>query len=152
MLFFVEEGELVGHALGYAAGIAVVVVALDVAVVDGLDASAGRQAERDVFYGLAAGEPLLLVVCLDFLDGIVVVGGIEVVGLVDNLEAVGGDEARGVGVDEGAVRLDIDDAAVAQDAGVDAEKAVGRQAFRSLLHLRVGEGNPDLADFAGGEK
>ena len=80
MSFFIEESKLVGHTLGYAARIAVIVVAVDVAVVDGFDAAVRRQPEGDIFYGLAAGEPLLFVVCLDFFDGIIVGRGIEVVG------------------------------------------------------------------------
>ena len=58
----------------------------------------------------------------------------------------------GVGKEEIGVRLDMNAPAVLEEATIAFHEIGGREAFRGLLHLWVGEGQPDFAHLAWGKE
>ena len=61
-------------------------------------------------------------------------------------------ESLSIGVEERAIGLEMDRATRAQHLEIATDEARGGQALRHLLHLGVGEGNPDLIDFSRSEE
>ena len=79
-------------------------------------------------------------------------GSVEIGSGVDDIEAAGAGEAGGVGVKERGICLKMDYAAGSEDTSVDFEEAGRSEAPACFLHLRIGERDPDLRDFAGSEE
>ena len=65
---------------------------------------------------------------------------------------VGAEHLLGVGEEEVGVGLEVYDALVCEEAAVAAEEVGAGESLGGFLHLGVGEGEPYLADFVGGEE
>ena len=119
----------------------------------GLDKLFARLAyEPDVLDVHAPLEPLLLVEGL-YLEN--VVGDarvVEVVGSHLHGVAVGLHHFAGVGVHEGAVALEVDESVGGEYLLVERHEAGRGEPLAHLLHLRVGEGNPDFRHLARSEE
>ena len=114
------------------------------------------QLPAEVLDGHAAVEPLVFVVGLEH-------GGfgerlrarciaVQVIGVGEDGEAVELEHGAGVGVEEGAVGLEVDTSARAQELRVARHEKGGGEALGGFLHLRVGEGNPYLVHLGGREE
>ena len=110
-----------------------------------------RQGKADVLDGQATLQPLHLIVGLDVQDVIGQAAGIQVIGIGLDGQVVLLDEGVGIGIEKGAIGLQVNDAAVAQDIAVIVQEARRCQALVDFLHLRVGEGNPYLGHLVGGK-
>ena len=117
-----------------------------------------RQGELQVFDGESPVEPLVFVVGMDAEDeayGMVRLAGegmVEVVGGEEEWQAVYGDNVAGVGKEEVGVGLEMHRAAVGKEMPVALQEECGGEAFGGLLHLGVGEGEPNLRHLSGGEE
>ena len=103
-----------------------------------------------------AVEPLLFVVgaYVERGGGFLGCQGVQVGHVVADIEGlrVGLAQPARVGVQEGRVGLEVDEAAGRQDMPVQLEETSRGQALALFLHLRVGEGNPYLGHLAGREE
>ena len=138
-----------------AAPIASIRVALDLHL--RFDPSLARgEAEAEVLDGQAAVEPLLLVVCADgarLVEARVRGVGVEVGRAGRRLQLVHAEHFAGVSKEKRAVGLEVDaPALLRQDAAVERHEAGAGEAFPRLLHLRIGEGDPEFVHFARLEK
>ena len=110
----------IGHELGHL-DVAAVVTAIGV----GLNLDIGlnelhtmRQGKADVLDGQATLQPLHLIVGLDVQDVIGQAAGIQVIGIGLDGQVILLDEGVSISIEEGAIGLQVDDAAVAQDIAV----------------------------------
>ena len=113
---------------------------------------AGFADELEVFDVQAPVEPLLFVVGADGEDFVGRAAVVEVVGRDAHRVAVGLHHLAGVGEKELAVGLEVDEALAGEDFAVQLHEAGRGEPLVYLLHLRVGEGNPNLRHLARGEE
>ena len=113
------------------------------------------QLELQVLDGEAAGEPHGLVVGLDGGRNAVAalgISGIEVGGAGEHRQVVVLNQTGGVGEKEIGVGLQVDDAAVGEEAAIAFQEPRRRQPLAGTFHLRVAERQPYLLHFVGGEE
>ena len=79
-------------------------------------------------------------------------GVIEIVGAEFDREPVGFHQQIGVGEEKIGVRFEVDESIVGQKAAIAFEKMGGGESFGHLLHLRIGEREPNFSDFSGRKK
>ena len=117
-----------------------------------------RQAEFEVFDGKAAAEPLVFIIGVYAQDaahgrvGLCIERMIEVGCLEKHGQTVRANDEVGVGEEEVGISLQMYDAIIDQELAIAVEEEGGGEAFGDLLHLRVGEGEPNLCHFAWGEE
>lgn len=100
----------------------------------------------------ATAQPLALIVGL-YAEDLVLEGTVIEVFLVgDDFLGIQLDKRLRIGIEEGAIGLEVNRATRAEHLEVAEDEARRGQALGHLLHLRVGEGDPDLIHFARSEE
>ena len=110
------------------------------------------EGKGEVLYGEAAREPLTFVVGAYREDGVDHIRMVQVVGVHLLGQAVELHHGAGVGIEERAVGLETHHPAVGHNLAVKSHEACAGEAFGDLFHLRIGEGDPQLANLTGGKE
>jgi hypothetical protein len=97
-------------------------------------------------------EPLTFIVRL-YTEYLILEGAIiEIIGINEDLLMIELHECSGICIEEGAVRLEVYAPPRTKHFQVTLEEASAGETLGHLLHLWIGKGDPDLIDFARGEK
>lgn len=108
--------------------------------------------EGEVLDRQPSTEPLTLIVRL-YTEYLVLEGAIvEIIGIDEDLLMIELHECSGICVEEGAIRLEVYATSGTKHFQVTLEEASAGETLGHLLHLWIGEGDPDFIDFAWGKK